>query len=193
MRESVKAKQAFNDYAAMGAERSLEKLAQAYQSRTGNVPTRQLSRLKVWSTTFGWQARLAEIAEAERQAIIARGIADKQNRVGDLQDARQRIRALIEARAADLKDEVPGGDTGLLVREPMLAKVYGTLSEEDGQFIPLGKSELVFKYAFDAAVLRELREVLKQAAQELGQWNEKGDTTGEMLVREYVGIAIEDV
>ena len=56
--ESPDAAQAFADYVGLGPGRTLEALAEMYQARTEPVPTRQLSRLKIWSTAFGWQARL---------------------------------------------------------------------------------------------------------------------------------------
>lgn len=66
-RETAGAQAAFADYVALGPGRSLEKLAESYRSRSESVPTRQVSTLKVWSTTHDWQARLAAM-EAERLA-----------------------------------------------------------------------------------------------------------------------------
>ena len=51
----------------------------------------------------------------------------------------------------------------------------------------------VAEYAVDVALLREIREHEKQAAIELGQWTEKQEHTGEVLVREYVGVDVEQV
>ena len=171
MVESTRALQAFNDYLAMGDDRSLEKLAHQYQSRTENPPTRQLSRLKRWSQQHRWQARIAEIAERERAAIVARGIADRQNRVDAINDRWNRMKAVIDARAEDLAD-VPGGDTGLLV--------------EQWKRIGAGKdAETVKEYAVDTGLLGSMLAHEKQAAQELGQWSEKSEVTGEHFVRIY--------
>jgi len=38
--------------------------------------------------------------------------------------------------------------------------------------------EVVHIYAVDGTLLREIREIEKQAAQELGQWSEKHEHTG---------------
>lgn len=78
-KETAKAAQAWADYFALGPGRSLEKLADQYLSRTESVPTKQLSRLKEWSTDHGWQERLkqlaseqtAEVVELERAILIA--------------------------------------------------------------------------------------------------------------------------
>lgn len=79
MRESPKARQAWADYLALGEGRSLEKLLALYQTCTEPAPTKQLTTLKQWSATFGWQARLQAIADAaatEAAAAIQRRRAD---------------------------------------------------------------------------------------------------------------------
>jgi len=74
--ETNKSKQAFEDYFALGPGRSLKALVESYRRRTEPAPpTRQLTTLKVWSTQFGWQARVAareaEIAEQATQVLAA--------------------------------------------------------------------------------------------------------------------------
>lgn len=75
-----------------------------------------------------------------------------------------RMQNLMNARAEDMQG-IPGGPTGLLVRQ-MKSIGFGE------------NNQLVEEYAFDAALNRELRETMKQAAQELGQWTEKKELTG---------------
>ncbi len=72
-RDNPNAEQAFLDFVEMGHGRSLEKLATEYHARTQPVPTKQLSRLKIWSTRYGWQARLGEAisARAEAKLVLA--------------------------------------------------------------------------------------------------------------------------
>jgi hypothetical protein len=69
--ESNRSLEAFEDYWLLGPSRSLAALAEEYQSSTKPVPTRQLSRLKIWSQQFDWQGRirkrLAEQALEERR------------------------------------------------------------------------------------------------------------------------------
>jgi hypothetical protein len=74
-------------------------------------------------------------------------------------DRWEKMKAVMAARAADMAD-VPGGASGLLVR----------------QYKQIGKVK-VEEYAVDTGLLRELRAHERQAAQELGQWMEKSDTS----------------
>ena len=132
-----------------------------------------------WKTWPEFQERVAQIVERTRKAILSRGIAVKANRVGSLHDRWERLQRVIEERAGDaLVADVPGGTTGLLVPEPMLLKVQGEMGE-DGRFIATGESQIVYKYAVDTGVLKELRDIEKQAAQELGQWTEKVQHSGD--------------
>ena len=184
-RETPRAKQAWNDYLAMGAGRSLEKLLSQYreqgESKT-RVPTLRMATLTSWSVAFGWQARLAEIADAEQRAIIARGIADKEARLAVLDDVHSRMLRLFEARAQDLGGEIAGGDTGLLVRQAKLVKVYETPAEsatgDDGELVSAKRDVLVYDYAFDVALAKEVREYGKQAAIERKEWSERHEVTG---------------
>ena len=166
MRETPRAQAAFNDYLAMGPDRSLPKLADEYRNRIDSVPTRQLSRLLAWSRAHAWQQRLADIAEAERQAIVTQGIADKVERVRGYNERRELMCQVIAERGADPgMQDVAGGRTGLIVHN-----VKGVGKGEDFQLIDL--------YEVDTGLLKELREHEKQAAQELGQWTEKRELTG---------------
>ena len=58
--ETSRAKQGFEDYYALGATRSLEKLHQKYTDDTPNPPTGSMDTLKLWSNSFRWQDRLRE-------------------------------------------------------------------------------------------------------------------------------------
>lgn len=101
------------------------------------------------------------LAETERR-ILQRGIASRLRRVEAMNDRWNRLRQLIDERAADpAVTQVPGGRTGLLVRE---VKSVGA-----GE-----NNTLVEEFAVDTGLLRELRELERQAAQELGQWNPGG-------------------
>jgi hypothetical protein len=156
MRETAKAQEAFNDYYAMGPERSIPKLAEQYRSSIGAVPTRQLSRLLLWSQRHNWQQRIKDLLAQERERILAEGIADLANRVKAQNERHKKMERLIEARAEAFKDLV-GGDTGLVILEE--------------KFLPGGA--VVKRHEFDAALSRELRELEKHTAQEMGQWAEK--------------------
>lgn len=138
--------------------------------------------LDYWREAPEFQARMRELIEATRAAVRAEGIANKQVRVDRLHARAQLLDQVIAERAADTSlQDVPGGKTGLLVRTYRIANGREPIIREE--------------FSVDVATLVELRATEKQAAQELGQWVEKTDKTvsGEMLVREYVGVPVEDV
>jgi hypothetical protein len=120
-------------------------------------------------------ARLAEVA-------LKRGIAQREKRVAALHDRWKRMQRVIEARGADTSMvDVPGGDTGLLVRQVkniQVADVWGGLDSDLQETKPSKRTRLVEEYAVDTGLLKELREHEKQAAQELGQWVEKQHQVG---------------
>ena len=74
MRESSNANQAFQDYLALGPQRSLRKLCEHYRRQkrdeNGNgheasTPTTRFATLADWSRRHNWQARVAEIEAGE--------------------------------------------------------------------------------------------------------------------------------
>ena len=88
------------------------------------------------------------------------GIAKVQIRVQHLQRRHDGLMAIIKARSeSPLMASAPGGSTGLLARD--LKEVAGNEVE-------------VFK--LDAELLRELRDIEKQIAQEVGEWTERLET-----------------
>ncbi|HLL74824.1 MAG TPA: hypothetical protein VK421_06130 [Pyrinomonadaceae bacterium] len=127
-----------------------------------SITRRTLAR---WKLEKGFQARVVEIKEETRRALVARGIVEKQNRLDALNDRWERMRQVIAQRADNLKGVPGGGNTGLLVRQ-----VKGIGKGEDFQ--------VVEEYAVDTGLLREMREHEKQAAQELGEWSERHEHTG---------------
>ncbi len=194
MKETPRAQQAFNDYLAMGDDRSLEKLLAVYQKGTENPPCQKLRTLKEWSRKYKWQERLAEQIERERAAIEAKGIVDRQNRVNELNERWQLMRQLRKARAKDaLMAGVSGGETGLLVASPMLVKVYECGDEDSDTLTPTKQSQIAYEYAFDASLMKEMRDTEKQAAIEMGQWEEKTSLAGEVTMRRIIGVPDEAV
>ncbi len=103
MKETNKARSAFEDYYNMGPGRSLVKLMVQYQTNAKAVPTKHISRLKVWSTEHGWQERGKhrdrEVADAAMEEIKERasssGYSIWQKRVFDLNIIAERIFGLI--------------------------------------------------------------------------------------------------
>jgi hypothetical protein len=132
-----------------------------------------------WKQHPEFAARVQEHRDAWREAIKAKGIAERQNRVDALNDRWHRMHQVIEERAEDAATaHVAGGSTGLIVRD-----VKGVGKGEDFQLIDI--------YSVDTGLLKELREHEKQAAQELGEWSEKREISGpggdaiEVRARDY--------
>jgi phage terminase small subunit len=109
----------------------------------------------------------AAISEALGQVKLD-GIAVVENRIVALQDRWDRMKALIAARAEDPQmQKVTGGTTGLLV--------HNIKSIGQGR-----DAERVDVYEIDAALLREMRELERQAAQEMGQWLDRSEVSGKI-------------
>jgi transposase-like protein len=120
----------------------------------------------LWRSDPRFAGRVEKLRAREQSEVYGRGIALRENRVRALTDRWNRLRRIIEARADDPKmAEAAGGNTGLL------AHTVKSVGSGDNAMI-------VDHYEVDAALLKELREHEKQAAQELGQWTEKREVTG---------------
>jgi len=88
------------------------------------------------------------------------GLARRAVRVREKMARRSLLKQIIAERGADISmQDVPGGKTGLLIREYR------------------GQSELPV-YKLDATLLKELRDLEREIAIELGQWTEKKELTG---------------
>src|SRR6185436_18370924 len=118
-----------------------------------------------WKEFDEFQERIRKNLVKIREAILSQEIGEIYKRVLRLNKRWQQIDQLIPARAQSPEMQaVAGGETGLLVRT---FKSIGS-----GEY-----AEKVEEYRFDAALVREERELAKQAAQECGQWMEKVDVT----------------
>ena len=153
MRETNRAKQAFEDYFNMGARRSLSNLHQIYLVCTPKEAiTKHLRTLKVWSTTHGWQERIGqrelEIAKAQFDAIkkgaIEAGYAHYPKRVQDLVSLAE---LLLEEINTENKRWVP-----------------------DVKSIGSGYSAKVFHITrFNSALIEQFRRTLDDIASEMGE------------------------
>lgn len=118
----------------------------------------KLDMARRWYDQPLFKAEIEAFVEADREAIRKEGIANKQNRMDEYNRRWREMKALMRARAEwDVLADVPGGNTGLLCRD-----FKGVM--------PI--------YKVDAALLREMRELEKQAAIEIGDWTEKKELTG---------------
>lgn len=119
----------------------------------------KLSTVRRWYDRPAFKQEVEGFVEAARAAILSQGIAAKQNRIDEYDRRWREMKALMKARAEwDVLSDVPGGQTGLLCRD---------------------FKGLIPVYKVDAALLREMRELEKQAAIEVGDWTEKKELTGE--------------
>lgn len=156
-----------------------------------------------WKQHPAFAARVAEHTADIVAAVKAEGVANRQNRLDGYNDRYRRLEQVIAERAADpTMAQVPGGTSGLLAREIKFVTVYEAKRPErggdDGEpaIVPAKYKEPTEVFTVDTGLLRELREVAKQAAQDLGQWTEKreiGGADGEPALKVYVGVALEDV
>ena len=145
----------------------------------------------VRSTLWRWRQNPEFAAEVDTQLaafraeVRRRGIADRERRVRAINDRWNRLQRIIEERAdAPEMQAVAGGRTGLLA--------HNVKSVGSGE-----TSQVVDVYEVDTGLLRELREHEKQAAQELGQWTEKQEISGDIqkpvVVKVLRGVSLNDL
>lgn len=146
--------------------------------KTG-ISRRQIIRLKQ-SPEFA--ARVEEITKDLGDIALRRAIARRSRRVAALNSRWLAMQRVIEERGADPSmADVPGGTTGLIVRQ------YKGVGGGDN-------FSMVEEYEVDTGLLRELREHEKQAAQELGQWVDNVDhTSGGQPFKVYLGVDVDRV
>lgn len=120
-----------------------------------------IATLNRWKAFPEFKERIAEHVVAVREATMTQEIGDIVKRIRRLNKRWQQIDQLIAARStASEMMNVAGGQTGLLAHEQK----------------SIGSGELatvVDVYRFDAALIKEERELAKQAAQECGQWTDR--------------------
>lgn len=132
--ETKKAHQAFIDYALMGPGRSLRKLCARYRGQAGDEagtekpPTRRLTTLGEWSSTYDWQKRI-EAWNTEQQQV-------------DQAQWEERRRAIREAdwEAGEALRELAGD---ILAQAPQFLKttrrlVKGSKGQPDREVITVG-------------------------------------------------------
>jgi hypothetical protein len=141
--------------------------------------------LSRWRDKPEFAARVTEHMEEFRELVRRRGVARMERRLDALNDRWNRMRQVIDDRAIDPKMQaVPGGTTGLIAHN-----IKGVGRGEDFQLVDV--------YEVDTGLLRELREHEKQAAQELGQWLEKREITGDdkapVIVKVLKGVSLDNL
>jgi phage terminase small subunit len=113
------------------------------------------------------KAHITKAISERRAELRLASIAAQEYRLDSYVDDFERLNRLIEARAADQATKAgPGGDTGLIVRQ---FKIIGNGRD----------AQVVEEFAFDAAVITARQNLRKQIAQELGQFVDKKEFSGD--------------
>jgi hypothetical protein len=124
-----------------------------------------VNRWTVWSWRRhpDFAARVRAITERAAEELERHAIARKARRMRAYDRRWRALQEIIAERAADpAMQSVPGGRTGLLVRT---VRVVGSGDA----------ARQVEEYRLDAAILKELRELERQAAEEAGQWTTRSE------------------
>lgn len=119
-----------------------------------------------WSSTPEFQEKLNSIVCQLEKRFIKKSLENRTHRVDKLTQLFDKMMLVVERRARDMgereiegvlvAEEASGTSSGLLIRD-----------YKDGSRV----------YKFDRGLVAEMRETLKQIAQELGQWTEKREET----------------
>jgi hypothetical protein len=135
--------------------------------------------LWTWKQVPEFEATIESHLEEFRQEVRRRGLACRERRIRALNERWNELQRIVQERAAaPAMADVPGGATGLLLHH---VKSVGS-----GE-----KARLVDFYEVDTGLLKELRELEKQAAQELGQWVEKQEVRQRM--KTYITVGPDDL
>lgn len=135
-------------------------------------------RLREWLKSRSF-ARLIEEAWHNDLAISsAFWTALRSERVKRLQDIANRLLSIITEREKAYTTGVPGARSGLLAQKIVVNTRTGAQSTE---------------WYVDTALVRELREVLKHIAIELGQWEETRQKQREAIIKVLSGFDINQL
>jgi hypothetical protein len=150
--------------------------------------------IRIWRRHPGFQRRVDNLLRASADEIYDSGLAIKARRVVELQRRHGMLTDIIERRqewAEEFADgetvvdvetgaayQIPGISTGALI---LHLKSIGS-----GDF-----QRVVIEANFDTALMRELREIERQLAVELGQWS--GDNGVKLNIKMYAGVNIDQV
>ena len=150
---TTRAAQAFEDYYAMGAQRSFDKLLELYKKRK-DPPTKRYQTIATWSTKYGWQQVIRERDKAlaielinqlqdEREIVLRSGLALDYERIKKLHKLWERLEEELETGALWLND----------------VKIVGR-----------GEQAQVYEMQrFNSPLIRELRGILDDLAKEMGE------------------------
>lgn len=133
-------------------------------AQTVGISDRQMRN---WKHVPEFMDRVKEIIGELGDVVFRRAIGRRSRRLLCQENRWLAMQRVIRERAADpCMQNVPGGQTGLLVRT-VKSIGAGTNFKE------------VEEYEFDAALVKAIADVEKQAAQECGQWTERHEHSGD--------------
>lgn len=131
-----------------------------------------------WKLVPVFAARVAELSREMGDAASRYAVSRRVRRLRGYDERRDKLLAVVEERGADPSMQgIPGGQTGLLVR---------TVKSIGGG----DNAQVVEEYTVDTGLLKELRELEKQAAQEAGQWIDKREFSGSIELRPVTTIEV---
>ncbi|MHB1161671.1 MAG: helix-turn-helix domain-containing protein [Chloroflexota bacterium] len=148
-----------------------------------------------WKRTPSFAEKVEQLLSTMADTVTDQAIADRRTRIAALNERWLKMREVMAVRAREMAG-VPGGSTGLLVPQVRMVKLYMGAPEGDGTspdpdlFASMRKRGQVVSYVVDVGLLREHE---RQAAIELGQWDEKDRPSASVVIREYVGVDVDAV
>lgn len=101
-----------------------------------------------------------ELRDQFEEDALKYGLARRANRLREKTERHALLKDIIIARGAEMIGQVAGGETGLLVKDYK------------------GKDAMTPVYKVDVGLLKEMRDLEREIAIELGQWTEKKELTG---------------
>ena len=116
--------------------------------------------LERWKRHPEFVCRLQELVKAAHEQAKRTLLGKKEARIEILEELYNRQRAIMDERAVDPEMQaVPGGKTGLLLRKPVVSS---------GKVIS-------HEYVVDTALSNEIRKILQQVAEEVGDKRQKAE------------------
>ena len=114
--------------------------------------------LERWKLQPSFKTRVQAIVAEYAKRALKHGIARRERRMGVLNELHNKLLQVIDERAkSEEMAAVPGGRTGIVTKT-----VKGVGKGEDFRTVE--------EYRVDTASIAEIRDIQKQAAEELGQW-----------------------
>lgn len=125
-----------------------------------------LAGLKKWKKLPEFEARRKYFVSRYSERALNHGLARQDRRLSILNDIHNRLLRVIEARAeAEELQHIPGGDTGTVTK-----MLKGIGKGDDFQVVEV--------YEVDTGILKEIRAIHEQVADELGQRRKKVELSG---------------